>query len=388
MDPSTHGTRDIVLPNQTDHVAQIAVDIGGSLAKIVYFTPGGGSGGGRLCFKKFETEKIDECIQFIATLVNSEDKNNNKPQVLKTTGGGAYLYESKLRAHLPGVQVQKEDEMECLITGLDFFMTEIPFEVFTYDEQFLPPLQFEPTPDDVYPYILVNIGSGVSLLKVTGPDEFSRISGTSLGGGTLWGLMSLLTKASSFDEMLEMSVMGDNRNVDLLVGDIYGSDYTKLGLKSTRIASSFGKVFKKGQHPAEGQFRSLDIAKSLLYMVSNNIGQIAYLNAQQHDIKRIYFGGCFIRGHPITMNTLSYAIQFWSKGTMKALFLRHEGHLGAIGAFLKYHPMRKARHSFSYSENFKPEVIMRDNSSDVYGVLEETNLELTSQPEEVEDEVE
>lgn len=65
---------------------------------------------------------------------------------------------------------------------------------------------------------------------------------------------------------------------------------------------------------------------------SNNIGQIAYLNAQQHAIKRIYFGGCFIRGHPITMNTLSYAIQFWSKGTMKALFLRHEGHLGAIGA--------------------------------------------------------
>lgn len=120
----------------------------------MYFTPGGSGGGGRLCFKKFETEKIDECIQFIATLVNSEDKNEKQPQVLKTTGGGAYLYESKLRAHLPGVQVQKEDEMECLITGLDFFMTEIPFEVFTYDEQFLPPLQFEPTPDDVYPYIV------------------------------------------------------------------------------------------------------------------------------------------------------------------------------------------------------------------------------------------
>lgn len=37
-------------------------------------------------------------------------------------------------------------------------------------------------------------------------------------------------------------------------------------------------------------------------------------------------------GHPITMNTLSYAINFWSKGEMKALFLRHEGHLGATGA--------------------------------------------------------
>jgi type II pantothenate kinase len=36
------------------------------------------------------------------------------------------------------------------------------------------------------------------------------------------------------------------------------------------------------------------------------------------------------------MNTLSYAINFWSKGDMKALFLRHEGYLGAMGAFLKF----------------------------------------------------
>lgn len=70
----------------------------------------------------------------------------------------------------------------------------------------------------------------------------------------------------------------------------------------------------------------------LFYYYSNNIGQIAYLNAQQHGLKRIYFGGFFIRGHPITMNTLSYAIDFWSNGEMKALFLRHEGHLGATGA--------------------------------------------------------
>lgn len=32
------------------------------------------------------------------------------------------------------------------------------------------------------------------------------------------------------------------------------------------------------------------------------------------------------------MNTLSYAINFWSNGDMKAMFLRHEGHLGATGA--------------------------------------------------------
>ncbi|KAL9536969.1 hypothetical protein MBANPS3_012206 [Mucor bainieri] len=372
-------TRDIVLPNQNEHVAHIAVDIGGSLAKIVYFTSSADREGGRLHFKKIETEKIDECIDFIADLVADARllTPENTNYVLKATGGGAYLFFDKLQERLPGVTIQKEDEMDCLINGLNFFITEIPYEVFTYNEQETDPMRFEEKTRDIYPYMLVNIGSGVSILKVTGPDEFSRISGTSLGGGTLWGLMSLLTKATSFDEMLEISKDGDNKNVDLLVGDIYGTDYTKLGLKATKIASSFGKVFKKGVQQSQDDFRACDIAKSLLFMVSNNIGQIAYLNAKQHNLKRIYFGGCFIRGHPITMNTLSYAINFWSNGDMKALFLRHEGHLGATGAFLKHSVIRRARHSFSFSENnFIPQ--LNPDPKNVYGVLEDTNVELRS----------
>ncbi|CDS06976.1 hypothetical protein LRAMOSA09499 [Lichtheimia ramosa] len=375
-----HETRDIVLPNQTEHVSQIAVDIGGSLAKIVYFTSSADRKGGRLHFKKFETEKIDECIDYIAELVEDSRHlmNNGQEQVLKATGGGSHLYYDKLSKRLPGIVVQKEDEMECLITGLNFFITEIPYEVFTYNEQLEEnPMQFEETTQAIYPYLLVNIGSGVSILKVTGPDDFSRVSGTSLGGGTLWGLLSLLTEASTFDDMLEMSQKGDNRNVDLLVGDIYGSDYSKLGLKSTRIASSFGKVFKQGVRQSKDSFNHADISKSLLFMVSNNIGQIAYLNAKQHGLKRIYFGGCFIRGHPITMNTLSYAINFWSGGEIKALFLRHEGHLGATGAFLKHKPIRKARHSFSYSEDFRPDTA--STPSGVYDVIEKTKLELRSE---------
>jgi type II pantothenate kinase len=55
------------------------------------------------------------------------------------------------------------------------------------------------------------------------------------------------------------------------------------------------------------------------------------MNAEKHNLDHIYFGGCFIRGHAATISTLSYAIRFWSKGTKKALFLRHEGYLGAIG---------------------------------------------------------
>ena len=242
---------------------------------------------------------------------------------------------------------------------------------------------------DIYPYMLVNIGSGVSILKVSGPRKFERVGGTSLGGGTLWGLLSLLTGANSFDDMLEMAAQGDNTKVDMLVGDIYGTDYAKIGLKSTTIASSFGKVFRmkreaeqgalgnastsssateaqtqsqaqpepprQAEAAADGEtptanskgnnplFSDADVSRSLLYAISNNIGQIAYLQSQVHGLSSIYFGGSFIRGHPQTMNTLSYAIKFWSRGHKRAYFLRHEGYLGAVGAFLKRQPANWGR---------------------------------------------
>lgn len=85
------------------------------------------------------------------------------------------------------------------------------------------------------------------MIKVSGPDNFQRIGGTSLGGGTLWGLLSLLTGARTFDQMLAMADKGDNASVDLLVGDIYGegTGYEKIGLSEKTIASTFGKVFKR-----------------------------------------------------------------------------------------------------------------------------------------------
>lgn len=258
--------------------------------------------------------------------------------------------------------------------GLDFFINEIPTEVFTYSEDtpmdFVP---FPPQPPSIYPYLLVNIGSGVSMIKVSGPSQYERIGGTSLGGGTLWGLLSLLTGARNFEDMLKLAERGDNGTVDLLVGDIYGAGYNKIGLKSTHIASSFGKVYKMkraAEREAEdgcngdykyndnehetvqgsselphspAKFRSEDISRSLLYAVSNNIGQIAYLHAEKHNLPHIYFGGSFIGGHSQTMHTLSYAIRFWSKGTKQAYFLRHEGYLGAVGAFLKRQPQNWGR---------------------------------------------
>ena len=297
-------------------------------------------------------------------------------------------------------------------SGLDFFITEIPREVFTYSET--DPMHFASPSDDIYPYLLVNIGSGVSFLKVSGPREYQRVGGTSLGGGTLWGLLSLLTGARTFDDMLDMASRGDNSKVDMLVGDIYGTDYGKIGLKSTTIASSFGKVFRmkrEAEHEAEDSgglrkpsvsasqsqgpsvpsasaansttdgepapppgaapFSAADVSRSLLYAISNNIGQIAFLQSQIHGLSNIYFGGSFIRGHPQTMNTLSYAIKFWSQGAKQAYFLRHEGYLGAVGAFLKRQPRNWGRRG-SFEEAMELELRMRMKAAGDEGRAEET----------------
>ncbi|KAG8928028.1 hypothetical protein FRC02_007449 [Tulasnella sp. 418] len=437
--PQTKDSRAIYLPNYIEPVSHIAVDIGGSLAKVVYFTrspqppaspslissydstssegsplhtpeeqstpphwpptgpkfsgaltplvlnetqqvhsqsllfrdPSFGDEllrraslqhfpGGTLTFERFETDNIDECVEFIQKLIETSAEVNGvsvaemKEGVkIMATGGGAHKF-YELFSETLGVEVLREDEMECLITGLKF-LTLIPNEVYHFSDHLIdslssadaangvyerpspnPPqyqVTFEDKPKPQLPCLLVNIGSGVSIIKVDADGKYERVSGTSLGGGTLWGLLSLLTPATTFDEMLELSEKGDNSTVDMLVGDIYGQDYTKMGLKSTMIASSFGKVFKKGGKKTT--FSPEDISKSLLYAVSNNIGQIAYMNAEKYGLERIYFGGCFIRGHSATITTLSYAIRFWSKGTKKAMFLRHEGFLGSIGAWIK-----------------------------------------------------
>ncbi|KDR85649.1 hypothetical protein GALMADRAFT_234642 [Galerina marginata CBS 339.88] len=338
--------------------------------------------GGSLNFERFETDNIDACVEFIIDLIERSAQVNGvsieemrKGVKIMATGGGAHKFYELFQNTLH-VEVRREDEMECLIEGMKF-ITLIPDEVYYFSDELIqsvshpanpsatasstipavitsnasgssanpPPLErpspdppkygvtFERNPTPQLPCLLVNIGSGVSIIKVDEDGAFERVSGTSLGGGTLWGLLSLLTPATTFDEMLAFSERGDNSTVDMLVGDIYGQDYSKLGLKSTMIASTFGKVFKKGGE--KGKFSAEDISKSLLYAMSNNIGQIAYMNAEKYNLDRIYFGGCFIRGHAATIATLSYAIRFWSKGTKRALFLRHEGFLGSIGAWIR-----------------------------------------------------
>ena len=205
--------------------------------------------GGSLNFERFETDDINACVEFIQELIQRSAEMNGvsieemrKGVKILATGGGAHRFYELFMEQLH-VDVRREDEMECLIEGLKF-ITMIPDEVYFFSDELIqsvshpaassssssatsatscsssrllkvpstsvplerpspdPPkygVTFERNPAPQLPCLLVNIGSGVSIIKVDEDGAFERVSGTSLGGGTLWGLLSLLTPATSFD---------------------------------------------------------------------------------------------------------------------------------------------------------------------------------------------
>lgn len=138
-----------------------------------------------------------------------------------------------------GIELRKCDEMESLILGLQFLCTHYPGECYYWkdpktDHSTKVTLDLGPTP---YPCIIVNIGSGVSILLVKSDRECKRIGGTSVGGGTFLGLCALLAGTTSFEEAILLAERGDSTKVDKLVKDIYGGDYDKFGLPGDIVAS-------------------------------------------------------------------------------------------------------------------------------------------------------
>ncbi len=301
--------------------------------------------GGLFHFVRFETRHMDRVI----SLVRSSRIADHLRSV-GCTGGGAYKYEPFMRETLK-LRVQQNDEMGCIVRGLQFATENIEEEVYCYrcggptEKQYLgrSPGTADGEQDTFrnmrmrhmvglidqvdeseriycglnrlkasYPALVISIGSGVSILKVDGPSKFERVSGSSIGGGTFLGLCRLLTGANDFDMALDMASEGDSDVADMVVGDIYGRGYNKFQLSSETLASSFGKV-GMSEDP-RSNLSDNDISKSLVVMITMNIGQVAYLNAKLHDTSTIFFVGNFLRHNDISARRLSFAMDYWSGG--------------------------------------------------------------------------
>ena len=79
-----------------------------------------------------------------------------------------------------GVGLHKYDEMEALIRGVHYCCCNCHRECYYWQNPAKPEIAHKisfPFNPDPYPSIIVNIGSGVSILHVLSPREFKRIGG-------------------------------------------------------------------------------------------------------------------------------------------------------------------------------------------------------------------
>lgn len=250
------------------------MDIGGTLVKLVYFEPidltNEDSESEKETVQKIshylksgsaygKTGKRDIHLQMECTIKNRRGVLNfirfptsemhafislarskgiaNMVTTVCATGGGAYKFETKFLEEV-NVHLHKFDELDSLIRGLHFIEDHNDHECF-YLEKTKDKDKYTKIPFDFsqpYPFLVVNIGSGVSILAVHSPNQYKRVSGTSLGGGTFVGLCCLLTGCETFEEAIELAKRGDSNKVDKLVKDIYGGNYAKFGLSADTIA--------------------------------------------------------------------------------------------------------------------------------------------------------
>ena len=285
-------------------------------------------------------------------------------QKINLTGGGSFKFYDKIKEAL-GVEIYKYDELKSVLCGYFLMndystmyhleeknLTEILINakkiendsLFLNVDSFCKYIKVNSIFSFTFPHLVVNIGSGVSIIKVFSDEKIERVGGTMCGGGTLLGLSKLLIGTDSFDEIVGLAKKGDHKNVDLLVSDIYGKKIFKKNtdnetvdsslLDQDILASSFGKIYQILHEKPGTVFKKEDIAQSLLLLICFQIAQLAYLYAEQNGIKHVCYYGNFTQTGSFTIELLNYGTSFWSK-EIQSHFNDLDGYLGAIGTLSK-----------------------------------------------------
>ena len=154
----------------------------------------------------------------------------------------------------------------------------------------------------------MNIGTGVSIIKVMDHCQYQRVSGSAFGGGTYWGLCQLLTGCTTWDEAMEL-LTDDNTSADavnLLVKDIFGGDHhfpSGAVLPGHLTASFFGKV-RGGTTPDKGS-----VLMALTIMMAQTICQVSYLNARIHQTDKVIFTGNYLRKNPVAQAQIATSFE-------------------------------------------------------------------------------
>ncbi|EZG82236.1 pantothenate kinase [Gregarina niphandrodes] len=209
--------------------------------------------------------------KFITRVSTMGSEAKNFEQLLKTR---LHVYNEVERLALgyPTLEAEviKRKELQCVREALEFFSQHLGSCIYRYEQttRFITDssgsgrdaassVKYVTQPAangfELYPYLLVNMKAGVSFHEVT-KQGMRRVGGSTIGLATFLGLSQQFCGAgtSAYDSFLQ-SDLGDQTTVDMLVSDIYGGDYSTIGLSGSMVASTMGKMqhIKPKKPPAE-----------------------------------------------------------------------------------------------------------------------------------------
>jgi len=278
----------------------IGIDIGQSLTKISY------SVGNEIILTMNPTSsdfsEINEFIEF----------NKDRYKKINFTGGKAFVQYKKYSNEF---ETSLINEFDANIGGVEF--------LYEYNKS-------KPLP----PSIIVTLGTGTSIILKT--DGITHLGGSAMGGGFFMGLIRLLFQGSiaDYSEAINYASKGNRYQVDLKVGDIYDIEDIRVDkLFREFTAAALGKINKNSDVKTA---KKEDIILSLIGSIGENIGTIATLMAENHEVKHIIFCGGFLIGNKPLKQTLSLLCKY---KRLKPLFLENSVFAGAIGA-LKFNANR------------------------------------------------
>ena len=141
--------------------------------------------------------------------------------------------------------------------------------------------------NNLYPYILTTGDEGICVYRVDSIDSYKKIGGNTIGPTSIWSLFNLTCNYEDIELAMNEAFKGNNEYIDLSVGDIYGGDYTGVGLNSDIIASSFSKVNISEMNLIDKK----DIGKSLAIFYGVTYAQVSALIASKENINKMFVSG-------------------------------------------------------------------------------------------------
>jgi len=175
--------------------------------------------------------------------------------------------------------------------------------------------------------LVVSIGTGTSI--VLKRKYIQHLGGSAMGGGMFMAIIKLLYNLDDYNTIMDLANKGDRYNVDLKVSDIYAEEDARIkDYFRAFTAASLGKIYASSDIAV---LRKEDVVTSFLGIIGENIGLIATLFAEIHNVPEIIFCGSLLMNNKILKNLLTLMTKSKKKD---AIFLKNSEFAGALGALV------------------------------------------------------